>query len=108
MTSIRDAILKQCSVELQLVPFSEWYASLESVAANHSYSRDDESLPGIKLLEFFSRLSDVSFSLGEASAQSDAAEYSTDEIQAVSDVMRTAHRVTAEAWVKYWRSSGFL
>ncbi|KAJ7827451.1 hypothetical protein B0H13DRAFT_2241007 [Mycena leptocephala] len=123
MTFIREALLVQCSVELQLVQFPEWYASLESVAAKHSYDRADKSIvsklsasqrpkltrsqPGIKLLEFFSRLANVSSSQPE----DDVSEYSTDETQVLSEALSMAKRVTkdnAAAWVKYWKSSGLL
>jgi hypothetical protein len=115
MTFIREALLVQCSVELQLVQFPEWYTSLESVAAKHSYDRADKSIvsklsasqrpkltrsqPGIKLLEFFSRLANVSSSQPE----DDVSEYSTDETQVLSEALSMAKRVTkdnAAAWVK--------
>ncbi|KAJ7701502.1 hypothetical protein B0H17DRAFT_1157730 [Mycena rosella] len=112
MESICEAIRKQCSMELQLVPFLQWYAALESVASGHNYSKADDmihSQPGIKLLDIFSRLSNVS--VGSPHAQREESTFSTEKIQALSDAMRSVDAVTsdvAEAWVKYWRSSGFL
>ncbi|KAJ6579476.1 putative aminoadipate reductase [Mycena vulgaris] len=113
MTFIREAILKECSTELQFLSFAEWYASLESLAVSNSYSKADETSPGIKLLEFFGHLANMS--RGSAGPQVDASapasEFSTDKIQALSEAMRNAKSITsenAEAWVKYWKSSGFL
>ncbi|KAJ7485053.1 putative aminoadipate reductase [Mycena galericulata] len=110
IAGIRDAILKHCSVQLQLVSFAEWYASLESVAASHSSKRDhSDAPPGIKLLGIFSRLANLSVKF--SNSQFTASELSTEEIQALSVPIRTAEAVTsenAESWVRYWKNSGFL
>ncbi|KAJ7153103.1 putative aminoadipate reductase [Mycena crocata] len=111
MDFLREAIANQCSVKLKVVPFSEWYASLESLATTHDYSTLGDTLPGIKLLEIFSRLSSASLKFADGRSESNAVGFSTEKIQALSKSMRSAAsigREHAEAWVNYWRSAGFL
>ncbi|KAJ7077650.1 hypothetical protein B0H15DRAFT_789481 [Mycena belliarum] len=110
MTALRNCLISSSGEKpLPLVEFREWLAELESAATQRGPKSDYESLPGIKLLDFFSKLSVLS--CGSLEAEFAGIDLATEEIQAASPAVREAKTIATEqvdAWVAYWRSAGFL
>ncbi|KAJ7077669.1 putative aminoadipate reductase, partial [Mycena belliarum] len=110
MTAVRECLISSSEKRpLPLVEFREWLAELESAATQRGGKSEHESLPGIKLLEFFSKLSVLS--CGSLEAEFAGIDLVTEEIQAASPAVREAKAIDTEqvdAWVAYWRSTGFL
>ncbi|KAJ7455824.1 hypothetical protein FB451DRAFT_1354034 [Mycena latifolia] len=112
MASVRDVIKAKRigdSPAMRLVDFSEWCAELESFSIGRKSTTDYASLPGIKLLDFFSSLAKTSS--GSADSEFGGLDLNTDEIQAVSSSVRSARKLGTEdvaRWLEYWTSTGFL
>ncbi|KAJ7776525.1 putative aminoadipate reductase [Mycena maculata] len=106
---IRDVLLKGIDggKDLKLVEFSDWCQELRACEARGGYGR--ESLPGLKLLQFFQHLS--SSSLGSTDGEVGGISFLMDKMQARSPAVREANSITEEnvrAWVDYWHTSGFI
>ncbi|KAJ6480154.1 putative aminoadipate reductase [Mycena sanguinolenta] len=108
MNTLRDVIAKQkiYNSEFQLVPFSEWFAKLQTAAE----TSDAKGLPGIKLVGFFDYLDKVS-----ATALKDSEfagmNFSTDKIQSISPTVQMMEPIGVGhvvRWVDYWVKAGFI
>ncbi|KAJ7487932.1 hypothetical protein FB451DRAFT_1225962 [Mycena latifolia] len=109
LDSVRDIMSSNSAKPLQLVKFSEWLAELESLATRCSTTADHGDLPGIRLLDFFSKLSAASD--GSVDSEFAGLDLATDEIHAASPAVRSARKISIEeieAWVGYWKSMGYL
>lgn len=92
---------------IDLVPYAEWLARLEASQKTTSA----ETLPTLKLLEFYKGVSD----LGKEDASSKEAmgikRLDTASAERVSEALRNAKRLdeqSAHQWVRYWKDVGFL
>ncbi|KAJ7446336.1 putative aminoadipate reductase, partial [Mycena latifolia] len=106
---ISSKIIGGSTKPLQLVKFSDWLAELEAFATRRNSAIDYEKLPGIRLLDFFSKLSAASS--GSLESEFGGFNLATDEIQAVSPAVKSVGKITSEnveAWLGYWRSTGFI
>ncbi|KAF7343921.1 General substrate transporter [Mycena venus] len=106
--ALRDAISKQKnrSAELQLVPFVNWFAQLETAAVG----ADAKTIPGIKLMDFFRYLAKASVT-SSADSEFSGINFSTEKIQIVSPTVRDTQPIGikhVEAWVFYWIAAGFI
>ncbi|KAF7371211.1 General substrate transporter [Mycena sanguinolenta] len=106
MNCIHDALLKpkNGSNDLEFVSFADWYGALEAREDRDGYIAED--IPGLKLLDLFSCIADMT-----QGAEFGSICYCTDKMRMVSPAMRTAESITkkqVDAWVGYWRSSGFI
>ncbi|KAJ7782239.1 putative aminoadipate reductase [Mycena maculata] len=107
ITCIRDVLLKERngSKDLKLVRFPDWYKKLHEAGGGHV----QENLPGLKLLDFFRHLADSS--VGSTDAEFGGISFSTNKMRSLSPVADEARSITeenVEAWVDYWRASGFI
>ncbi|KAL1743883.1 hypothetical protein HDZ31DRAFT_39972 [Schizophyllum fasciatum] len=96
---VQDVLRSQTGRDLPLTPLGEWLDRLEAAAARTDV--DVRDVPGIKLLEFFRRLS-AGHGLGR---------YATDKMCALSGTLRSLRplgRRDAEAWVEYWAEKGMF
>ncbi|KAI4521212.1 acetyl-CoA synthetase-like protein [Schizophyllum commune Loenen D] len=96
---VQRSLKNQLDRDLPIVPFPEWFAKLEAVAADPFVSALD--VPGVKLLEFFRGMSG-GYGLGK---------FATDKMTAVSETLRDLHplgQADADAWVGYWKEKGLL
>lgn len=130
MNSIWDILnskQNRTSAKLELVPFSDWTAALETLANRRSSVADVENLvgpypssatglliapppqPGIRLLDFFGSLSKAS--VGSVESEFGGIDFDTDEIESLSPAVKAARQIgpeDVEAWLGYWSSIGFL
>ncbi|KAJ7054635.1 putative aminoadipate reductase [Mycena amicta] len=110
--SLRDALITQKNVELELIAFEEWFARLEAAADS---KMAPESLPGLKLLDFFHYLSTQAAANSDSSpnalAEFGGISFKMDELRAVSAAVDLAEEISGEqvdAWVRYWVAAGLL
>ncbi|KAJ7452770.1 hypothetical protein B0H11DRAFT_1741743, partial [Mycena galericulata] len=109
MGYIRDVLLKKSSTckDLKFVRFPDWYKELEACEARGGYYVKD--IPGLKLLDFFSKLTNSA--AGSADTEFVGPTFSVHKAQGLSPAMHDACRITqkhVEAWVDYWSASGFI
>ncbi|KII87501.1 hypothetical protein PLICRDRAFT_257848 [Plicaturopsis crispa FD-325 SS-3] len=116
MTALQEALARETQKLLTLVPFAQWFAIVKA-RAEHATEQDLQSIPSIKLLEFFGELSKADAEMRQLSSGAADLEacgfkdLSTTKIQAVSPTMRNLEPVGREdvnAWVHHWSSKGFL
>ncbi|KAF7321145.1 General substrate transporter [Mycena chlorophos] len=106
ITSLRDELAKQKDAKLVLVAFADWLARLEAAATNPKA----DSLPGLKLLDFFRFLSSAA---GTSSPESEfgGISFATEKLQGVSGAVKVAEPISVEqvgAWVRYWDGAGLF
>ncbi|KAF7360648.1 General substrate transporter [Mycena venus] len=105
--ALRNAILKRkCSAELRLVPFSDWFAELETTAGQ-AKAKD---IPGIKLIDFFRYLAKAS-ATSSTDSEFGGIDFSTKKMQAVSSTVQNTQPIGVEhveAWLNYWVAAGFI
>ncbi|KAJ7466248.1 putative aminoadipate reductase [Mycena galericulata] len=109
MGCIRDVLLKKSDTckDLKFVRFPDWYKELEACEVRGGYHVQD--LPGLKLLDFFSKLANST--AGSADAEFVGPTFSVHKVQGLSPAIHDASRITqehVEAWVDYWSASGFI
>ncbi|KAJ7485112.1 male sterility protein-domain-containing protein [Mycena galericulata] len=108
MNCVRNVLLKEKHgfKNLRLVGFPEWFKELEACSASGRY--DKETLPGLKLLEFFRQMS--SSSVGSPNAEFGGwTNLAVSKIQELSPAVHDVSSIneeTVEAWMNYWRASG--
>ena len=90
-------------LDVPLVPYSQWLASLEKWAAEGSTDEVDamRANPALRLLDFFRAQSG---SDGVARLSTAKAEQASEELAKMSELTRE----DAKRWVAAWRASGFL
>ncbi|KIP12189.1 hypothetical protein PHLGIDRAFT_371020 [Phlebiopsis gigantea 11061_1 CR5-6] len=106
-----DVILKGLSEELgdavSVVSFQEWAKKLDERAVNPT-AQDISDIPALKLLDFFRGLARAE--LTDSGGAMKLA-YETAELLRSSSAMRELEPMSedhAKAWVRYWRSKGFI
>ncbi|KJA27591.1 hypothetical protein HYPSUDRAFT_212216 [Hypholoma sublateritium FD-334 SS-4] len=113
MGRIADALYTARGQCVPLVPFSKWFALLESRAETVG-QEDLADIPGVKLLDFFHQLRDGDLAAreGMAAAEVEACgcpQFSTGEAEALSRTLRNEPSLPPDAaalWVAYWCASG--
>ncbi|TFK46704.1 putative aminoadipate reductase [Heliocybe sulcata] len=108
MTAIRGS-LGESSESLPFVQFTEWVEKLEQ-RATKATTEELESVPALRILDFFRKLASASISStgGEAGG---VAAFATQQAQAISSTLGQLESLNdrdAAMWVKYWRSKAFL
>ncbi|KAF7297405.1 General substrate transporter [Mycena indigotica] len=106
ITALRDALVEERNTTLELVDFADWFARLEVAALDAS----GESLPGLKLLDFFHYLSTAAATT-TANPEFGSIAFKMDKLQAISQAVRLVEPISAEqvrAWVRYWAAAGLL
>jgi thioester reductase-like protein len=116
MRDVSDALLaaKVTSEFLPLLPFGEWFEALEG-RAKAADLHDLNSIPAIKLLDFFRMLSSADAVVRESGRKDmqvgGLAAFSTDKSQAASPTINDLPLVSADdaqRWVGYWSAKGFF
>ncbi|KNZ79425.1 L-aminoadipate-semialdehyde dehydrogenase large subunit [Termitomyces sp. J132] len=99
---------------LRVVPFQEWFSSLEKRSKNAS-DADIQAIPAVKLLELFRAISQADYAIAEAGRHEvesgGLAKFATAKAQHLSQTMREVRPIGAEdvrRWVSYWRDVRFL
>ncbi|KAG6896087.1 putative secondary metabolism biosynthetic enzyme [Termitomyces sp. T32_za158] len=113
MKSIKKAITEILGLELQLIPFNQWFSTLEERAEGVT-AGTLANIPAVKILEFFRGYAKVDAS--DFAPQSEAGGLpilSTETVQQISRYMSPERLQQigdddAKLWVSYWRSVGFL
>ena len=96
------------ALQVPLVPYKDWLASLEACAANNR-SLEDEGLqkcPALRLLDFFRNVE-----IREDKEPLGVARLDTNKAIRVSVALRTAPQLTdewASRWFNAWKASGHL
>ncbi|KAJ6514633.1 hypothetical protein DFH09DRAFT_1175324 [Mycena vulgaris] len=106
MNCFRDVLLKDRhgSKNLKLVGFPEWFKELQVCKASGRY--DNETIPGLKLLNFFRSLAHSS--AGPTDAEFPGISFSIGKILALSSAVHDVRSISeenVEAWVDYWDAS---
>ncbi|KAH7913622.1 putative aminoadipate reductase [Hygrophoropsis aurantiaca] len=99
---------------LPLIPFKDWFASLETLAKDMN-SENIRRIPAIKLLAFMRALAAADTSIrgsGQRNAEAGGfTPFATEKARAVSPTMRELKPLTseeAERWVQYWTDVGMF
>ncbi|CAO1635903.1 unnamed protein product [Sympodiomycopsis kandeliae] len=93
------------SKQVQLVPYSDWLNQLKSISNTHTL----EQCPTLKLLDFFKH-APVQSDDGQSEAMG-IKRLDTAQSQQISTRLQNAQPLdapSAQQWVQYWRSVGFL
>ncbi|KAH7890585.1 acetyl-CoA synthetase-like protein [Phlebopus sp. FC_14] len=117
ISSVHEYVVQNTGLkhdELPIIPFSDWFARLEAKADGMS-SNDLQSIPAVKLLEFF-RLMSLGDQISRHSrpATTEAGgiiNMSTSKSQLASKTvaeMQPIGEADVEEWVWHWSSKGFL
>ncbi|EGO20261.1 hypothetical protein SERLADRAFT_477663 [Serpula lacrymans var. lacrymans S7.9] len=108
MKPVGEALVRKnlITAPLPLVPFYEWFAKVEEIAAKAS-GEELKTIPAVKLLEFMRSLASADKSIRElGSEDAEAAgftKFSTTKAQQVRLVA-----ADAELWVDYWEAVGMF
>ncbi|KAG5350707.1 hypothetical protein C0989_009601 [Termitomyces sp. Mn162] len=88
---------------LRVVPFQEWFSSLEKRSKNAS-DADIQAIPAVKLLEFFRAISKADYAIAEAGRHEvesgGLAKFATAKAQHLSQTMREVRPIGAENVLK--------
>ncbi|KAG5652630.1 putative secondary metabolism biosynthetic enzyme [Sphagnurus paluster] len=108
IADIKTAIKEVLERDLDVVPFDDWVSALEA-HANTATAETMDSIPALKLLDFFRGVSRGNDALIDSSAQSDEtgglASFATDMTLEISGVIRSLPQLGGTAawlWVRYW------
>ncbi|KAF5318761.1 hypothetical protein D9619_011064 [Psilocybe cf. subviscida] len=116
MANVNEALFSAGIIKapLNIIPQTQWSQLLEARALNAS-SSDMESIPAIKLLEFFRSVAqaDAAVRAGtlDGIESGGLTRFSTLKAEAASETMKNLSPVDAQharSWVNYWRSAGLL
>ncbi|KAL6300002.1 hypothetical protein BKA93DRAFT_741263 [Sparassis latifolia] len=113
-STILDNLNEALGLKLPIVPFAEWVQKLEEAALNAS-TKELETTPAIKLLNFFQSLAVAEQAAKAGKLYEGGADgipiFETAKAQSVSPTMarlRELGKVEVHAWVKFWRGQKFL
>ncbi|KAG5652628.1 putative NRPS-like protein biosynthetic cluster [Sphagnurus paluster] len=114
IAGIKTAIKEVLGRNLEVVPFGDWVSALEA-HADTATAETMDSIPALKLLDFFRGVSRGNDSLINPGAPSSEigglASFVTDTTLEISGVIRSLPQLgdaAAGLWVRYWYEVGFL
>ncbi|EPQ57812.1 acetyl-CoA synthetase-like protein [Gloeophyllum trabeum ATCC 11539] len=114
MGDVAQALSPESS-PLPVVPFEEWVAKIEEKALK-AEKEDYESIPAIRLLDFFRKLAEADKAL-QVTDKEDVVEaggvarFSTAKAEALSEAIRTVGALTSadvKRWAAYWKGKAFI